>query len=110
MAISTYAQAAPSGTVLTVAGQVDEDSAAAFEELLLKATRAHRPPLLLDLSRIESMDRTGLAALMTIRNLAAARDCRLRVIAASASVRTLLNLTGAEFILDEAQRAAHAPA
>lgn len=108
MGISTYAQAAPSGTVLTISGQIDGDSAAAFEELLLKATRAHRPPLLLDLSRIESMDRTGLAALMTIRNLTAARDCRLRVIAASASVRTLLCLAGAEHILDETPRRARA--
>ena len=33
MGISTYAQAAPSGTVLTISGQVDGDSAAAFEEL-----------------------------------------------------------------------------
>jgi anti-sigma B factor antagonist len=106
--ISTYVQAAPSGTILTMSGRVDGDSAAAFEELLLRATRAHRPPLLLDLSRIESMDSRGLAALMTIRKLTAARDCRIRVIAVSMAVYTLLYLTGAQHILDEAPRAVHA--
>ena len=40
----------------------------------------------------------GLAALLTIRNLTAARDRRLRVIAASTAVRTLLCLTGAQHI------------
>lgn len=110
MGISTYVQAAPSGTILTMSGQVDGDSAAAFEELLLRATRAHRPPLLLDLSRIESMDSTGLAALMTIRNLTAARDCRIRVIAVSMAVYTLLYLAGAQHILDGAPRAVPAMA
>lgn len=110
MGLSTFAQAAASGTVLTVSGEVDGGSAAAFEELLLRATRAYRQPLLLDLSRIDSMDGTGLAALMTIRNLAAARECRLRVIAASTAVRTLVYLTGAQHILDEPPRAVHAPA
>lgn len=109
MGILSYVQAAPSGTSLTVSGRVDGSSAAVFEELLLRVSRAHRAPLLLDLSRIESMDRAGLAALMTIRNLTAARDRRLRIIAASTAVRTLLCLTGAQHILEEAPRAAHAP-
>lgn len=110
MGILSYVQAAPSGTSLTVSGQVDGSSAAVFEELLLRVSRAHRPPLLLDLSRIDSMDGAGLAALMTIRNLTAARDRRLRVIAVSTAVHTLLCLTGAQHILEEAPRGAHAPA
>jgi anti-anti-sigma factor len=108
--ILSYVQAAPSGTSLTVSGQVDGSSAAVFEELLLKVSRMHRPPLLLDLSRIDSMDGAGVAALMTIRNLTAARDRRLRVIAASAAVRTLLCLTGAQHILEEAPHAVRTPA
>jgi ABC-type transporter Mla MlaB component len=56
------------------------------------------------------MDGAGLAALMTIRNLTGARDRRLRVIAASAAVRTLLCLTGAQHILEEAPHAVRAPA
>jgi anti-anti-sigma factor len=108
--ILSYVQAAPSGTSLTVSGRVDGSSAAVFEELLLRVSRTHRPPLLLDLSRIDSMDGAGLAALMTIRNLTAARDRRLRVIAVSTAVHTLLYLTGAQHILEEAPRAAHTPA
>ena len=104
MGILSYVQAAPSGTSLTISGEVVGSSAAVFEELLLRVSRAHHPPLLLDLSRIDSMDGAGLAALMTIRNLNAARDRRLRVIAASAAVRTLLFLTGAQDILEEAPR------
>ena len=107
MGILSYVQAAPLGTSLTVSGQVDGSSAAVFEELLLRVSRTHRPPLLLDLSRIDSMDGAGLAALMTIRNLSAARDRRLRVIAVSTAVHTLLCLTGAQHILEEAPRAAH---
>ena len=110
MGILSYVQAAPSGTSLTVSGRVDGSSAAVFEELLLRVSRAHRAPLLLDLSRIESMDRAGLAALMTFRNLTAARDRRLRIIAASTAVRSLIYLTGAQHILDEAPRAVHTPA
>lgn len=109
MGILSYVQAAPSGTSLTISGQVDDGSAAVFEELLLRVSRAHRAPLLLDLSRIESMDGAGLAALMTIRNLTAARDRRLRVIAASAAVRTLLCLAGAQHILEETPRAVRSP-
>jgi anti-anti-sigma factor len=108
--ILSYVQAAPSGTALTVSGQVDGSSAAVFEELLLRVSRMHRPPLLLDLSRIDSMDGAGLAALLTIRNLTSARDRRLRVIAASAAVRTLLCLTGAQHILEEAPHAVRTPA
>jgi anti-anti-sigma factor len=108
--ILSHVQAAPSGTSLTVSGQVDGSSAAVFEELLLRVSRTHRPPLLLDLSRIDSMDGAGLAALLTIRNLTAARDRRLRIIAASTPVRTLLCLTGAQHILDEAPRAVRTPA
>jgi anti-anti-sigma factor len=109
--ILSYVQAAPSGTSLTVSGQVDgSSSAAVFEELLLRVSRMHRPPLLLDLSRIDSMDGAGLAALLTIRNLTAARDRRLRVIAASTAVRTLLCLTGAQHILDEVPHAVRTPA
>jgi anti-sigma B factor antagonist len=107
---TTYVLAAPAGTVLTMSGRIDDDSAAAFEEYLLRAARAHHAPLLLDLSRVDSMDRAGLAALMTIRNLTGARDSRLRVIAASPAIRTLLYLAGAQHILDEAPRAVHAPA
>jgi anti-anti-sigma factor len=110
LGILSYVQAAPSGTSLTVSGRVDGSSAAVFEELLLRISRAHRPPLLLDLSRIDSMDGAGLAALMTIRNLTAARDRRLRVIAVSTAVHTLLCLTGAQHILEEAPRPAHTPA
>lgn len=110
MGILSYVQAAPSGTSLTVSGEVDGSSAAVFEELLLRVSRTHRSPLLLDLSRIDSMDGAGLAALMTIRNLTAARDRRLRVIAVSTAVHTLLCLTGAQHILEEAPRAAHTPA
>lgn len=108
--ILSYVQAAPSGTSLTISGHVDGSSAAVFEELLLRVSRTHRAPLLVDLSRIESMDCAGLAALMTIRNLTAARDRRLRVIAASTAVRTLLCLTGAQHILEEAPRAVRSPA
>jgi anti-anti-sigma factor len=107
--ILSYVQAAPSGTALTVSGEVDGSSAAVFEELLLRVSRMHRPPLLLDLSRIDSMDGAGLAALLTIRNLTAARDRRLRVIAASTAVRTLLCLTGAQHILEEAPHAVRTP-
>jgi anti-anti-sigma factor len=110
LGILSYVQAAPSGTALTISGQVDGNSAVVFEELLLRVSRTHRPPLLLDLSRIDSMDGAGLAALLTIRNLTAARDRRLRVIAASTAVRTLLCLTGAQHILEEVPRALHAPA
>jgi anti-anti-sigma factor len=108
--ILSHVHAAPSGTSLTVSGQVDGSSAAVFEELLLRISRTHRPPLLLDLSRIDSMDGAGLAALLTIRNLTEARDRRLRVIAASTAVRTLLCLTGAQHILEEAPRVVRTPA
>jgi anti-anti-sigma factor len=108
--ILSHVHAAPSGTSLTVSGQVDGSSAAVFEELLLRVSRTHRPPLLLDLSRIDSMDSAGLEALLTIRSLTAARDRRLRIIAASTAVRTLVCLTGAQHILEEAPRAVRAPA
>lgn len=94
MGISAQARPAIRGTVIAISGDVDDDTAATFEELLLTAARRYPRPLMLDLSGVDSIDRSGLAALLTITRLAAARDRTFRVIATSRVVRALADVTG----------------
>lgn len=71
--------------------RLDATSAGLFREQVV-AKIAGRTLVILDLERIEQIDSSGLAALSGVLK-AASPGCRVRIVAASRSVRALLALT-----------------
>ena len=88
-----------SRAVVRIEGEIEVCVADRLQESLLRITRAHGLRLLLDLSAVSFMDCAGLRALeLTLRD---AELCgwSMHVIAASAMVRKIITLTGAEAAL-----------
>jgi anti-sigma B factor antagonist len=85
-----------SGAVVLIEGEIDVCVADRLQELLLRITRAHGPRLLLDLSGVSFMDCAGLRALVLTLRHAELCGCSMHLIAASAMVRKIITLTGAE--------------
>jgi anti-anti-sigma factor len=81
------------GTIVWVGGDVDVTAAVPLQDLLLRIMRMHSPCLLLDLSGISFMDCAGLRALVLTRRRAELRNGSMSLIAASAAVRRILDLT-----------------
>jgi anti-anti-sigma factor len=67
-----------------------------LQELLPRITRAHGPRLLLDLSAVSFMDGGGRRALVLTLRHAELCGWSVHLIAASAMVRKIITLTGAE--------------
>ncbi|MBV9382822.1 MAG: STAS domain-containing protein [Streptosporangiaceae bacterium] len=93
MGLTTCVRPGHGGTIVGISGDIDGGSAAVFEELLLQIMRMHGAPLLLDLSGVTFMDCAGLRAVFTIRRLGEARERRVHLVAASAAIRRLAELT-----------------
>lgn len=83
-----------SEVVLSLSGELDLQSAPELERELA-AIRSDRPRrLLLDLSQLEFMDSTGLAAIIRADQAAAADGISLRLRAGGPQVQRLFELTG----------------
>lgn len=82
----------PDGLDVTVAGEVDIESAPELRVRLLDAVRTHEL-VVLDLARVTFMDSQGLSVLVRADAAAKARDASLRITQASRRVRQLLELT-----------------
>jgi anti-sigma B factor antagonist len=89
-------RAGGSGAVVRIEGEIDVCVADRLQELLLRITRAHGPRLLLDLSAVSFMDCAGRRALVLTLRHAELCGWSMHLIAASAMVRKIITLTGAE--------------
>jgi len=85
-----------SGAVVRIEGEIDVCVADRLQELLLRIMQAHAPRLLLDLSAVSFMDCAGLRALVLTLGHAELCGGPMHLIAASAMVRKIITLTGAE--------------
>jgi anti-sigma B factor antagonist len=85
-----------SGAVVRIEGEIDVCVADRLQKLLLRITRAHGPRLLLDLSAVSFIDCAGLRALVLTLRQAELCGWSMHVIAASAMVRKIITLIGAE--------------
>jgi anti-sigma B factor antagonist len=81
------------GTVIWVSGEIDVDTTDALQDALLQVMRTHGAWLLLDLSGVSFMDCAGLRALVLTQRRAELRNGSIRLIAASAAVHRILDLT-----------------
>jgi anti-sigma B factor antagonist len=84
------------GTIVAISGEVDVGTEAALQQALLRIIRERGARLMLDLSGVSFMDCAGLRALLATRRRAEMRGGFLRPIAASAAVRRITELTGAQ--------------
>jgi anti-sigma B factor antagonist len=84
------------GTIVAISGEVDVGTEASLQQALLQIIRERGARLMLDLSGVSFMDCAGLRALLATRRRAEMRGGFLRPIAASAAVRRITELTGAQ--------------
>jgi anti-sigma B factor antagonist len=84
------------GTIVAISGEVDVCTEAALQQALLRIIRERGARLMLDVSGVSFMDCAGLRALLAARRQAEMRGGFLRLIAASAAVRRITELTGAD--------------
>jgi len=98
----------PGANVLEAGGELDLGSAARLAAAVGAAAQAARPRVVIDLSRLEFCDSTGLRALMGATREVEVRGGRLVLVAPPGSpIERLLELTGvAEFLPAVATREA----
>ena len=84
----------PSMTVICPSGVLNAESAADFEQQLVSAM-SHNcgDELLVDMSKVESLDNAGLVSFMSALNNAKQASTRLRICSAPPSVRIVFELT-----------------
>jgi anti-sigma B factor antagonist len=99
MALTLHVCPGDVGTIVWVSGDVDFNTAGAFQDMLLRVMRRHSPWLLVDLSGVSFMDCAGLRALMRTRRRAELRRGSVCVIAESAAVNRIIEILGARDIL-----------
>lgn len=89
-------------------GEIDKATADRFEDALLTAMDAGRGAVIIDLTRVEFMDSSGLHAIVKSMRWLRARDRSLAVVYAPGSpVERLFEITGtSEVIPSSATRAA----
>ena len=83
------------GIIVAVSGDVDVCTEAPVQQALLRIIRERGARLMVDVSGVSFMDCAGLRALLATRRRAELLGGFMRLIAASAAVRRIIELTGA---------------
>jgi anti-sigma B factor antagonist len=102
--LSIATRTSASGPVIEAVGQLDYDTAPQVRAAVSTTLAAvPAPPTVdLDLARLTFCDSSGLTALIHARNEAARAGTRLRLLAASQNISSLLELTGAQALFPPA--------
>ena len=95
MGLTVCARSGDDGIVVAVSGEVDVCTEGPLQQVLLRIMRERGARLLLDVSGVSFMDCAGLRALLTTRRRAELCGGFMRLIATSAAVRRIIELTGA---------------
>jgi len=82
------------GTIVAISGEVDVCTEVPLQQALLRIIRERGARLMLDVSGVSFMDCAGLRALLATRRRAEMRGGCMRLIATSAAVRRIIELTG----------------
>lgn len=86
--------------VVGVRGEVDVHSAAQLRDQLFAALDAGNPTVIVDLSKLDFIDSTGLGALVAGRNHAAEVNATLRLVCASERLLKLFRITGLDTVFE----------
>ncbi len=85
--------------VVTVAGEVDLDTAPTLEAILLAALTPNVSDVIVDLKEVTLLDSTGLSALVKALHVASDRGGTIRLTGAARSVRKVLSITALDRIM-----------
>lgn len=80
--------------LVTVAGEVDLETASQLGDCALAALRDDSPHLVIDLAQVSFMDSTGLKVLLAVQRRAELAQGSLCVVGSGRSVRKIFALTG----------------
>ena len=86
-------------TILQPVGNLDFFSASAFQNELLSALQNGVAHLIIDMSKVSSVDSSGLGALVRGTKTALNMHVDLRLVSASQQVRHVLKMTGLDYLL-----------
>lgn len=81
-------------SVVDLAGELDVYQAPRLRERLEALVGSGDSRLILDLTRVEYIDSTGLGTLVALRKLAIARGGELRLLCPNPSIRRVFEITG----------------
>jgi anti-sigma B factor antagonist len=95
MGLTLSIRPAGDGIIVAVSGEVDVCTQGPLQRVLLRIMRERSASIFLDVSGVSFMDCAGLRALLTIRRRAELRGGCMHLIAASAAIRRIIELTGA---------------
>jgi len=110
MGVTLCVRPGAGGTIVAVSGEVEVCTEAVLQQALLRIIRERSARLMLDVSGVSFIDRAGLRALLATRRRAELRGGYVRLIATSAAVRRIVELTGTHEALagrDHPGRAEH---
>ena len=96
MSVTLCIRPGDGGTIVAISGEVDVCTEAPLQQSLLRIIRERGAKLMLDVSGVSFMDCAGLRAVLATRRRAEMRGGFLRLIATSAAVRRIIELTGAQ--------------
>jgi anti-anti-sigma factor len=95
VALSFEVQRRGAGQVmLTLSGELDQDTASSFHQALATALTELPCDLLLDLSMVTAIGAGGIGMLLAVRRAADLLRCRVALHAASATVRRQMHARG----------------
>jgi anti-sigma B factor antagonist len=97
------------GIIVAVSGAVDVCTEDPLQQVLLRIMRERSARIFLDVSGVSFMDCAGLRALLTTRRRAELRGGCMRLIATSAAVRRIIELTRAHEALAGEREARSVP-
>jgi anti-sigma B factor antagonist len=81
-------------TIVGVSGEIDLLTAEQLRHILERTIRSHGPRLVLDLSGVRFMDCAGVRSLVAVQRQAELLGGMLRLVAASAPVARIIQLSG----------------
>jgi anti-sigma B factor antagonist len=96
MSVTLCIRPGDGGTIVAISGEVDVGTEAQLQQSLLRIMRECGVKLMLDVSGVSFMDCAGLRALLATRRRAEIRGGFLRLIATSAAVGRIIELTGTQ--------------
>ena len=96
MSVTLCIRPGDGGTIVAISGEVDVGTEAQLQQSLLRIMRECGAKLMLDVSGVSFMDCAGLRALLATRRRAEIRGGFLRLIATSAAVGRIIELTGTQ--------------
>jgi len=95
MAVTLCVRPGDGGMIVAVSGEVDVCTEAPLQQALLRNIRERGARLTVDVSGVSFMACAGLRVLLATRRRAELRGGFIRLIATSAAVRRIIELTGA---------------